>query len=143
MTARERKENEAKERLRELLEPGDTIWTVLRHVSRSGMYRTIDCYKLYVTEKGEVDRLWLSRLVARAGVGRFDEKREAVGVSGCGMDMGFHIVNSLSYALHGMNGKGGTNGKGKLDKDPSGIVAGTTPSPERFRAGYSLHHRWL
>jgi len=37
---------EAAEDLRRILKPGDTVWTVLRHVSRSGMRRRIDMVKI-------------------------------------------------------------------------------------------------
>jgi len=43
-TAKQMKEAEAIVHLRSMLKPGDTVYTVLRHVSRSGMTRGIDCY---------------------------------------------------------------------------------------------------
>jgi len=86
---------EAIEQLRGMLEPGDTIYTVLRHTSRSGMYRAIDLYLLH-----DDDRTWLSRLAATATGIRFDERYEAMGTSGCGMDMGFSLVYDLAAALY-------------------------------------------
>ena len=86
---------EAIEQLRGLLTPGDTIYTVLRHASRSGMYRAIDLYLLH-----NDDRVWLSRLAARATGIRFDERHEAMAAGGCGMDMGFWLVYELSAALY-------------------------------------------
>ena len=80
--------------LRKMLKPGDTVFTVLRSVSRSGMNRKIDLYKLEDNEPR-----WLSRLVARACDWTFDKKKDAVSVGGCGMDMGFHLVYSLSRTL--------------------------------------------
>jgi hypothetical protein len=96
---------EAIARLRETLKPGDTLYTVLRHVSRSGMYRAIDVYYL---ANGDTNKdgtlrppvkMWLSRLIARATGIRFDENREAIGIGGCGMDMGFEIVYTLGRAM--------------------------------------------
>jgi hypothetical protein len=83
----------------EALRPGDTITTVLRHRSSSGMYRAIDLYLLGCDEEGRPTRQWLSYWTAHAGVGRWDERREAVGTSGAGMDMGFHLVYTLSHML--------------------------------------------
>jgi hypothetical protein len=45
------------------------------------------------------------------------------------MDMGFHIVNSLSYAIHGMKDRG--------DAPFHNARRG------HYRAGYSLKHDWL
>lgn len=80
------------------LKPGDRVTTVLKHVSSSGMYRAINVF-LLGCEKGEPTRQWLSYWIAHAGIGRWDEKRDAVGVGGVGMDMGFHIVYELSHML--------------------------------------------
>ncbi len=84
----------AKESLLNILKPDDTVYTVLRHVSRSGMQRRIDLYtfkdnrKIYLTGyyaimKGE------------------ESPRNGYKVGGCGMDMGFHLVHGLSYRLFG------------------------------------------
>jgi hypothetical protein len=85
---------EHKARLRELVKPGDTVYTVLRHVSRSGMYRAIDLYLLK-----DNDRVWLSAMAAPLLEG-FDQRHEACKASGCGMDMGFHLVHNLASALY-------------------------------------------
>ena len=99
--------DEAIARLRETLKPGDTVYTVLRSVSRSGMTRGIDAYKI---EDGTP--IWLSGLIARAGLFSLN-KHDCLSVGGCGMDMGFHVVDTLSYMLYG--GKTGYKclGKGK------------------------------
>ena len=94
MTQKQSARDEAIARLRETLKPGDTVFTVLRSVSRSGMSRNIDLYKL---EGG--DRIWLSHLAARACDWSFNEKHECVRVGGCGMDMGFHLVYNLARTL--------------------------------------------
>lgn len=86
--------DEAIQSLRETLKPGDTVYTVLRSVSRSGMSRDIDLYKL----EPEGPR-WLSRIAARACNWTWNNKRECVKVGGCGMDMGFHLVYNLSRTL--------------------------------------------
>ena len=80
---------EAARYLKKLLTPGDTVATILRHVSRSGMMRHIS-----VTFKGEDITWYVAALL--------DEKRADDGgikVGGCGMDMGFHLVSHMSSRL--------------------------------------------
>jgi hypothetical protein len=85
---------QAIERLRELLKPGDTVYTTLKHVSRSGMMRSIDLHLIRDNEPR-----WIASLVATACDYSWDEKRECLKVSGCGMDMGFAVVYELSRTL--------------------------------------------
>jgi len=115
--------NEAKTDLRALCPPGTTVYTIIRHVSQSGMQRAIDCYIF----PGDYDRRpqWVGRLVAKATNTPWNEKHGGVKVNGCGMDMCYHLVNSLSYALHGYG------------RD------GDEPIPEGFRAGYTLEQHTL
>lgn len=94
-TKKEREEAEAIVTLKELLKPGDTVYTTLKHVSRSGMQRAIDVHIIRDNEPR-----WIASLVAKALGWSFHEKYEAVKVDGCGMDMGFHLVHSLSYVLY-------------------------------------------
>ena len=62
------------------------IYTTLEHVSQSGMMRTISAFVI-------VDNTPLC--IARS-----------VRVSGCGMDMGFHLASSIYDTLHPyINGK--------------------------------------
>src|SRR5690606_26595187 len=90
-----RYKQEAMEMLHKLLKQGDTVYTVLRHVSKSGMQRRIDCYCI-----GEDRRLvFLSGYVGTVLGLRHDYKKGGLVVNGCGMDMGFHIVHSLSSAM--------------------------------------------
>jgi hypothetical protein len=122
---------EALAQLRKMCPPGTTIRTIMRHVSRSGMYRVIDCY---VIKGGETLRISWS--VAAACGFRYDDKHEGIGVGGCGMDMGFHIVNVLSYVLHGREPKGD-------GAKPENAGRPFAPRRGHYRAGYSLEHRWL
>lgn len=85
--------NRAIETLHEWLEPGDTVYTVLRHVSRSGMMRHISLFIHY--DNGVKD---ITYFAARA----MDDKMADNGgikISGCGMDMGFELVYRLGYTL--------------------------------------------
>ena len=76
--------------------PTDTIYTVLRHVSSSGMQREISIRML---DAGRI--ISLDWLVATA-TGRRIGKHNGLVVKGCGMDMGFHLVAQLNSAfVHG------------------------------------------
>ena len=89
----------AKGSLRAILDAQEQprIYTILRHVSASGMTRDIS---LIAVEDGRIRNV--SGLVARV----LGEKvREAHGhwairVSGCGMDMGWGLVHRLSAILY-------------------------------------------
>lgn len=114
---------EAIETLRKSLKPRDTVYTILRHVSRSGMSRSISAVIVRDGEIVEID--WL---VCRILGLRFDSNNGGAKLSGCGMDMGFHLVYELGSALW-----------------PDG-----TPEPHSYRngepdthGGYALNHRWI
>ena len=70
------------------------VYTSVKHVSRSGMQRTIG---LYVVTDGEVDDI--SVYVSRALGWRRDYRRGGLIVDGCGMDMCFHTVYVLASVL--------------------------------------------
>ena len=93
VTAEER-EN-ARARLQEMVKPGDTVYTVLRHVSRSGMSRSISV--IIHTPEGPSDMSWA---VAKLLGWSFDRRNDGVKVGGCGMDMGFYLVNRLAETLY-------------------------------------------
>ena len=95
MTQKQSARDDAITALRETLKPGDTVYTVLRNVSRSGMTRSIDAYVIHGNSPH-----WISRRVAAAIDAPFDEKRDAVKMGGCGMDMGFALVYQLSHTLY-------------------------------------------
>ena len=151
------------EKLRAILKPGDTLYTVLRHVSSSGMSRDIDVYLLR-----DNDREWLSYMVAKATGHRFNERKEAITVGGCGMDMGFSIVYDLSRTLYGNVYKceacgyegpcftcptcvtenkqvGGFEciGEGCPSNDHRNGDRDYTPGHLHSDGGYALKHKWL
>jgi hypothetical protein len=137
--------------LRKMLKPGDTVYCILRHRSASGMSRIIDLaivqpeYDLIYPKQddGSTDydgkpkrkpkghRIrsigWLAGNLGVGG-GSYDRDKEGVRVSGCGMDMGFHLVYSLGAKLW-PNGtpKPHSTRNGKPDDD----------------GGYALKHQWL
>lgn len=94
---RSQKESEKIEaigQLRKLLKPGGRVYTVLRHVSSSGMSRRID---LYTIKGGQL--VYLSGYVSKALDYRRHPRENGLVVSGCGMDMGFHLVYELGSVL--------------------------------------------
>lgn len=145
---------QAFQNLRKWLKPGDTVHTICDHVSRSGMSRQIRV--VLISKDGETTHpnyavgCLLGYSQARKGDGFL--------VGGCGMDMGFHVVHSLGYALFGEEAEKGTgkaanalrkaiyeadkhywHQQGKTEK-PNW----TKPGREWFGgAGYALKHRWL
>ena len=119
---------QTRETLRAMLRPGDTVYTILRHVSQSGMRRRIS---LVVIRGGEPSWIDSSALCVLEGK-RFQAKdKEGITVDGCGMDMGFDLVYRLGSALYpdgfaveGIGRNGDTSGH---DND----------------GGYALKQRWL
>jgi hypothetical protein len=97
----------AKKSLLGLLNKGDTVYTVLRHVSASGMSRRIDLYTFQDNKP-----VYLSGYFAM--MQGEEPPRDGYKVGGCGMDMGFHLVYSLSSMLY-----------------------------DGTRGGYVLRHEWL
>lgn len=87
---------EAKERLLEYVKSGDEIYTVLRHVSSSGMQRRIDCY---VIKNNRIH--YLSGYMEGLGIAKRKKDKDGLVVNGCGMDMGFALVYDLSQVLFG------------------------------------------
>lgn len=81
--------------MREWLANGDTVYIVLRGVSRSGMSRDIS---VHIIRDGQP--LTMTFHVSRVLGWRLKRGfTDSVVVRGCGMDMGFHLVDCLSRAL--------------------------------------------
>jgi hypothetical protein len=85
---------EALKSLTKALKAGDTVYSVLRNVSRSGMSRQIDFYVI-----GKDRKPWCISGLIRHVSGYACTESGALKVNGCGMDMGFHVVNNLSMTL--------------------------------------------
>ena len=100
-TKKQEKEDALKQ-LREWMPRGTTVYTILRHVSKSGMTRHISLVLL--AKDGEriipVHPNWT---VAKAMGWTLVNSHgsNAIKVGGCGMDMGHHLVYSISMALYG------------------------------------------
>ena len=113
--------------LSEAFKPGQTVYTILRHRSASGMSRSISV--ITINREGDI-RQWDHHVSMVTGWG-IDEKHEGVKVSGAGMDMGFHIVYTLGRILFpegfAVEGRGRNGDPSGWDKD----------------GGYALKQRWL
>lgn len=86
-------QQQALDSLKNLLSPGDTVYTILRHVSTSGMTRHIDLFTFKDNKK-----VYLSGYFSKAFSYRM-AKNGGLVVGGCGMDMGYHLVYVLSNRL--------------------------------------------
>lgn len=86
-----------------LKDSNGVVYTILRSVSRSGMTRHISCY---VWSKSEKRPIWLDGYIAKLGLySRGHDFKDYLIVRGCGMDMGFEVVYSLSAHLFGYEHK--------------------------------------
>lgn len=107
--------------LRNLLSPGQTVYTSIKSVSRSGMSRVI---RVHVVEGNTIRNI--SGHVATAL--NWNGDQDGVKVSGCGMDMGFHTVYSIGYVLW-PNGTPEPHGTRNGEPDTDG--------------GYALKQEWM
>lgn len=103
--------------LRAWIKPGDTVYTILEHVSRSGMSREIrvliptvdqrpcDCHSFGPESPHYIGTPTVTFLHPNHAIGTAlglrQGKRDGLVVGGCGMDMGFHLVYELSHVLYG------------------------------------------
>lgn len=92
---------EALDKLKSWIKKGDTIHTTVKHVSKSGMTRHISVRHLKATDNPErpVNVSNYDYHVARVLDLPEAPNYQGVKIGGCGMDMGFHLVYSLSRAL--------------------------------------------
>lgn len=90
---------EAKAELSKLLHPGDTVYCIVRHVSKSGMQRVISLHILDDDGYGKPTIRDINGYAAKAMGYRLDRDRWGLVVNGCGMDMCFDLVYSLGRVL--------------------------------------------
>lgn len=126
---------QARADLRELLPPGSTVHTILRHVSKSGMSRRLSL--LAMTPDGPRDVTYMAAVAAD-----FKMNGDHILVGGCGMGMGFHAVYCLSHALYpdgvpcaGDNCASNDHFNGMPRPAPAGTL--------HRDGGYALRHAWL
>jgi hypothetical protein len=127
------------EQLREWLKPGDTVYTILESVSRSGMSREIRVVVPRTDETGRVFFLHPNWSVSRA-IGVRQGKRDGLVVGGCGMDAGFEVVYHLGRVLWpdgvpcaGERCHSNDHSNGDRSYEPHTHTDG----------GYALKHEWL
>lgn len=113
---------QAVSQLHKYLKSGDTVYTILRSVSRTGMSRCISLYAIQDNLPKDI-----TSCVAYALDGHRN-KSGFLNLTGCGMDMGFHTVHTLGRVMWP-----------KGTEKPHGIRNG---QPDRD-GGYALQHRWL
>lgn len=71
-----------------------TVFTLLRNCSKSGMSRSISIKVIYDDRLLTLD-YGVSKIIGS----QLDKKNGGVKIRGCGMDMGFALVNDLMYFL--------------------------------------------
>jgi hypothetical protein len=130
------------EQLREWLHPGDTVRTILRHVSSSGMTRDISAVAMVDGEPFDIT-YWVARVlgdrIVNGGVRR----------GGCGMDMGFDLVYSLSrrlyptghYCIGESTDRDRTCPSNEHSNDRG--VRNYSHARHHSNGGYALRQRWL
>ncbi len=101
MTRQQQAERQAAiDSLRKIIKPGDTVYTILDHVSRSGMSRNIRVVVPQSHENGSVSHWHPNHNVALAIDARRARNGDGITMGGCGMDMGFQLIYLLSEALY-------------------------------------------
>lgn len=118
VSLKQQQAEEARQSLLKFCPPGARVYCVLRHVSKSGMSRVI---QLVVNDATDGHLVQIGHWAARLLDWRFDCDKNGVKVTGAGMDMGFHLVYTLSSALYGYDAEGKYCQEG----------------------AYSLKHEWL
>lgn len=114
--AAELERSESIERLRKLFAGNEKplIYTIMRHVSSSGMSKDISLF--YASSAG-LTNITYSAAIALGWPLSEKSGHRAIRVGGTGMDMGFHLVYTLSSVVY----------RGHVDSD----------------AGFTLEQEWL
>jgi len=86
--------------LKKLLPPGTVVYTILRHLSRSGMTRVVDMVFVH-RELNEICRVPPRPLEELDFPYKWERKHEGWKVEGWGFDAGFELVYMLSKLLYG------------------------------------------
>ena len=85
----------AETKLNQILKRNETIYSVIRHVSQSGMTRHIT---FFIIKDGQV---WhIDNLISDYLDYRTNKRFNALVVGGCGMDMAFSVVNNLQGEMN-------------------------------------------
>lgn len=141
MNAKEKEQQEAVRGLREILKPGDTVYTNLEHVSRSGMSRVISVFLIRDNQRFNLDFQ-----VGAACDYKRHRRYDGLTVGGCGMDMGFALVYDLSRILFPNGFECIGEGEGYKGRCPSNdhLNGDRDFTPHHHQdGGYALKHRWF
>lgn len=87
--------------IRDEMKKDARVFTLLRHVSPSGMTRRISCF---IARDNQI--IDITYYVAKVLEVKRHRKDGGIVVSGCGMDMGFDLVYRLSGRLYGYEDSG-------------------------------------
>lgn len=86
--------------LRLLSKSNGTIYTMVNKVAPSGMSRHITTLLPVINDDGKPELVNVTWYVSRILGYKRNDKTGGLVVGGCGMDMGFHVVYSLSCSLY-------------------------------------------
>jgi hypothetical protein len=117
----------ARNSLCDICPPGTTVYVIHRGSTRSGT-NYLDFYVIPCASPRRVTDLVAKTLRYR------QTDRGWLTVKGWGADCAWHVIHNLSYALHGMIGKG----RGLDPSAPCDVA-----DAENYRAGHSLRKVWL
>lgn len=81
------------------LKPGQTVYVILRHASKSGMSRSISAVIPTISDEGKPGIYDITHLVAQACDLTMDTHHGGVKMGGCGSDMGFMLVYDLARTM--------------------------------------------
>ena len=128
---------QALEYLHSYLKPGQTVYVILRHASKSGMSRSISAVIPTISKEGKPGIYDITHLVAQACDLTMDTHHNGVKMGGCGMDMGFALVYDLSRTMW----PGGFDCIG--DGCPSNDHFNHEENAHHVDGGYALKKSWL
>jgi len=127
----------ALEYLHSYLKPGQTVYVILRHASKSGMSRSISAVIPTISEEGKPGVYDITHLVAQACDLTMDTHHNGVKIGGTGMDMGFALIYDLSRTMwpSGFDCIG--------DGCPSNDHSNHEDNAHHVDGGYALKKSWL
>ena len=127
---------EQKEFLRSVVKPGDTIYCILRHCSRSGMTRHIGL--VIMTKDGHpIHPNYAASVLLGESI---KHGYDGVKMEGCGMDMGFHLVYTLGMILY----PDGFECTGERCPSNEHLNGDHDRTPHMHKSGgYALRSEWL
>lgn len=121
--------------LREVFPPGAHVYTVLRHVARSGMARHLSVVAM--VDGAPVDVTYRVAQVC----GMRTNARGHIVVGGCGFDAGFHVAYDLGATLYPAGFT--CIGAGCPSNDHSNGDRDYTAGKIHKDGGYAFRHSWL